>query len=314
MKRVLSTAFFALLALNMMMAQAKKPSIMVVPSDLWCNQNGYVRTYDNYGETVTIPDYKRALQTNDQLVYVISKLGSLMADRGFPLNTLEATLRRMDEAAARNNIMTSKSGASIKENPIDQLNRYAKADILMKLTWTVKKNGPKSYVTYVLQGIDAYTGKQIAGAEGVGAPSMAASVDVLLEEAVLTNIDNFCARLQTHFDDLFAHGREVAMDIMIWDDATVDLETEYQGKELAEIIDDWVAENTVEHRYSKAEGSETFARYDQMRIALYTPEGKPQDTESFVRQLRAFLKKSYQLECKVVPDGLGHCFLIIGGK
>ncbi|MCQ2329186.1 MAG: DUF6175 family protein [Paludibacteraceae bacterium] len=314
MKRLTFFTLSLMLSLQLLNAQAKKPSIMVVPSDLWCNQNGYVLTFENYGGSTTIPDYKKALQTNDQLVYVIAKLGSLMADRGFPLNTLESALARIEETTARNLVMTSKSGASIKENPIDLLNRQARADILMKVTWSVKKNGPKNYVTYVLQAVDPYTGKQVAGAEGVGVPSMSASIDVLIEEAVLTNMDNFCARLQSHFDDLFANGREVAMDIQVWDDATLDLETEFGGKELAEIIDDWIAENTVEHRYSKAEGSETYARYDQMRIALYTPQGKPQDAESFVRQLRTYLRKTFEIECKVVPDGLGHCYLMIGGK
>lgn len=314
MKKIITSILLVIATLNMLMAQAKKPSIMVVPSDVWCNQNGCMRSFDNDGVENSIPDYKKALQTSDQLVFVISKLGSMMADRGFPLNTLDAALSRIDQTSARNVVMTSKNGASIKENPIDLLNRYAKADILMKVTWTIKKNGPKNYITYTLQGIDSYTGKQIAGAEGVGEPSMSAALDILLEEAVLTNIDNFCARLQSYFDDLFANGREVTMDIQIWDDATVDLETEFQGKELAELIDDWIAENTVEHRYSKAEGSETFARYDQMRIPLYTPQGKPQDTESFVRQLRSYLKKNFMLECKVVPNGLGHCYLIIGGK
>ncbi|MCQ2343390.1 MAG: DUF6175 family protein [Paludibacteraceae bacterium] len=314
MKKIFMTLLLSVLAINLLLAQAKKPSIMVIPSDVWCNQNGCVRNYEINGETLTVPDYKKALQTSDQLVFVISKLGSMMADRGFPLNTLEAALTRIDETAARNIIMTSKNGASIKENPIDMLNRQAKADILMKVTWAVKKNGPKSYITYTLQGIDPYTGKQVAGAEGVGEPSMSAAADVLLEEAVLEHIDNFCARLQAHFDDMFANGREVAMDIQIWDDTSIDLETEYMGKELGEIIENWVYDNTMNHRFQKSSSSETFARYEQMRIPLFNEQGRAIDTESFVRQLRSYLKKTFQLECKVVPDGLGHCYLIIGGK
>ncbi len=299
---------------TIVMGQAKKPSIMVVPSDVWCSQRGYMKVYENQGEQMSVPDYKRALQSDDQLGFVISKLGSMMADRGFPLNTLEAALARIEQTNARNNMMTSKRGSSIAENPIDLLNRTAKADILMKLTWTLKQDGPKKYVVYTLQGIDPYTGKQIAGAEGVGSPSFSASEDILLEEAVLVNMDNFCIRLQAYFDDLMANGREVSLDIMVWDDAGFDLEEEYNGQELAEIIDDWISDNTVEHRYSKAEGSETYARYDQVRIALYDIKGKPQDTETFARGLRSFLKKTYQIECKVVPYGLGNCQLILGGK
>jgi len=36
-------------------AQAKKPTIMVVPSDAWCNQNGYMLEYDNQGRKDKVP-------------------------------------------------------------------------------------------------------------------------------------------------------------------------------------------------------------------------------------------------------------------
>ena len=42
-------------------SQAKKPTIMVVPSDVWCIQNNFSSTYDNQGVQETIPDYNRAL-------------------------------------------------------------------------------------------------------------------------------------------------------------------------------------------------------------------------------------------------------------
>lgn len=29
--------------------QAKKPTLMVMPSDAWCNEHGYMQTYDNQG-------------------------------------------------------------------------------------------------------------------------------------------------------------------------------------------------------------------------------------------------------------------------
>ena len=42
--------------------QAKKPTLMVVPSDNWCITNGYSIQFDNQGTVETIPDYKRAFQ------------------------------------------------------------------------------------------------------------------------------------------------------------------------------------------------------------------------------------------------------------
>ena len=36
--------------------QAKKPTLMVVPSDAWCKQKGYVQTFDNQGTSETVSD------------------------------------------------------------------------------------------------------------------------------------------------------------------------------------------------------------------------------------------------------------------
>ena len=48
MKRIVLTCLCLIMATAVMMGQAKKPTIMVVPSDAWCNTNGYVQTYDDY--------------------------------------------------------------------------------------------------------------------------------------------------------------------------------------------------------------------------------------------------------------------------
>ncbi len=62
-----------------------KPTIMVVPSDAYCISKGYVTTF----EGTSIPDYKKALQTDRDLRLVITKMGGMMSDRGFPLKDLE---------------------------------------------------------------------------------------------------------------------------------------------------------------------------------------------------------------------------------
>ena len=54
MKKIVLLAFFTLvLGVATMMGQAKKPTIMVVPSDVWCNTNGYVQEYDELGTKKT---------------------------------------------------------------------------------------------------------------------------------------------------------------------------------------------------------------------------------------------------------------------
>lgn len=297
--------------------QAKKPTLMVVPSDVWCTQNGYMTEYDNQGSVVSIPNYKKALQSDPNLLLVISKINTLMMDRGFPLKNVESTLKSIEQSMAEDNMTTSKtSGAAMTENPLDRLKRTAKADIILQLTWTVNTQGPKNSITYNLQGLDAYTNKQIAGAQGTGAQSMTADIPVLLEEAVLMNMDNFTAQLQTFFDDLFAKGREVAVSVRLFNAGSgLDLESEFNDKELGEIIDEWMYNNTVEHRFNKSDASESIAVYEQVRIPLFKANGMPMDTESFVRELRSFLRKDpYKIDSKIINRGLGSTVLVLGEK
>lgn len=307
---------FAVFVATMAFGQAKKPTLMVVPSDVWCNQNGYVSEYDNLGTIEVIPDYKKALQNDMNLKLAIAKINDLMAERGFPLKDLEQTMKMIAQATAEDAVTTNKSGAQMEESPLDKIRRTAKADIIIELTWNITTQGPKSTLTYILRALDAYTGKDIGGANGTSSPSFSADIAVLLEEAVLANIDNFNYRLQTHFEDLFANGREVAVEIRVFEnDLDLDLETEFDGMELAEIIEEWMEENTMQGRFSKMDASEYVIRYEQVRIPLYKPNGAAMDTESFVRQLRSVLRKEpYNIPVKIMNRGLGKTILAIGGK
>ena len=207
------------------------------------------------------------------------------------------------------------SGASLAESPVDRLRRVAKADIIMQLTYIINQMGPKYSLTYNLQGLDSYTNKQIAGAQGTGKHTFSAELPILLEEAVLSNMDEFCTQLMTYFEDINENGREVAVDVRVFDNGSgLDLESEFNDMELSEIIDDWMSDNTVNHVFNKSDASENFIQYEQVRIPLYKENGNQMDTESFVRGLRTYLRKQYQIESKVMARGLGRCILVIGEK
>lgn len=63
--RVLFSFLLAMFALAAM-SQAKKPTLMVVPSDAWCKEHGFEQTFDNQGTPEQIPDYKAALSSDKQ--------------------------------------------------------------------------------------------------------------------------------------------------------------------------------------------------------------------------------------------------------
>jgi hypothetical protein len=304
---------------QLVFSQAKKPTIMVVPSDNWCIKNGYTMMYDEMGTLKTLPDYKMALQNETDLLMTISKINTMMADRGFPLVNLESALRNIEQESAEIAMLSSKSGGGIAESPIDVLQRTANSDIIIQLTYVVNQKGPQRSITFMLQGLDAYTNKQIAGAQGTGESSFASETPVLLEEAVLSHIDDFNSRLQEHFDDLFANGREVVFQTRIWDTSIIDFEEEfdYNGEtlEMGEIIEDWVYDNTVQGRYNTSNYTENVIRFDQVRIPLYDDRGRPNDTRRWMRDLRSMIGKApFNQECKIYTRGLGEVWLIVGEK
>ena len=98
---------------------------------------------------------------------------------------------------------------------------------------------------------------------------MAAEVAVLLEEAVVDKMDAFVSQLQKHFDDLMLmavkwHWKSVCLIMgaaLIW-------KVNLGGRELQEIIEDWVAQNTVAHRFSLTDATENMMLFEQVRIPL----------------------------------------------
>ena len=318
MKKILQLGIlFTLLLITLQgLSQAKKPTLMVVPSDVWCFQNGYILNFDNQGTPVKIPDYKRAFQENAEVLQVISHINGMMAERGFPLKNMESAIKTQNSNMAEDNLRSSKSsGSGISESPIDAFKKVAKADIIIQLTWTVNKTGPKKSVTFNLQGLDAYTDKQVATAVGTGAPSFSAELPVLLSEAVLAHMDNFCESLQIHFDDMFENGREIIVRIQKWDDWDGDLETEYDGEELGYIIEDWLADNTVKGRFNTTDITESMALFEQVRIPLFNEKNRAIDARRYTTELSKFLKGApYNIPNKLVMKGLGRATIILGGK
>ena len=316
MKKSIFTLALALVAL-MASAQIKKPELMVIPSDVWCITNGYYNEVDNMGTIVKVPNYKQALQENMGLKLAIAKLNDLMAERQFPLKSLEQELKNMEQRRMEDNLTTSKAGNDLAESPLDEIARTAKCDIILELSWEVKDMGPKHSLSYVLEGRDAYTAKAIGAASGTGAPSFSADVDVLLEEAIVANMDNFNNRLLDHFTEMQTIGREISLDIKVFanNEAGIDLETEYGDDELIDVINNWLQVNTVQGRFSMPYASENMANFTQVRIPVYDERGRAIDANGFAKQLAKMLKKEpYNIPSKVLVKGLGRAVIILGEK
>jgi hypothetical protein len=301
---------------NTLFGQAKKPTLMILPTDNWCEQRYFMTEFDNQGTKQKVPNYKQAFQEDTEIGQVISKIGSLMIDRGFPLKDAEQELKAIEARNAEDNMTTSTaSGSSISESPLDKLKNKAKADIVIQIWWKVNKTEQGKSVSFILEAFDAYTSKRIASSTGNGSPNNTEIVPVLLQNAILANIDPFAAQLQSHFDDMFNNGREILLTVKKWNSWDKDMETEIEGKEITDYVNEWLQKNTVKGRFSMADASENIIRCDQVRIPLYDANNNAIDARQFAKGLQKYFKAApFNFEVKLMTRGLGEAILILGEK
>jgi len=297
-------------------AQAKKPTLMILPSDNWCEQRYFMTEFDNQGTKQKVPNYKQAFQEDTEIGQVISKIGGLMIDRGFPLKDAEQELKAIEARTAEANMTSStSSGSSISESPLDKLKNRAKADILIQIWWKVNKTEQGKSVSFILEAFDAYTSKRIASSTGNGTPNNTDIIPVLLQNAILANIDPFAAQLQSHFDDMFNNGREILLTVKKWESWDKNLETEINGDEIKNHIYDWLEKNSVKGRFNESNSTENRIDYEQVRIPLFDERNRALDARQFAINLQKYLKAApFNFEVKLMTRGLGEAILVLGEK
>ena len=314
MKKYFHTIAFSLLCI-VASAQEKKPTLMILPSDNWCTQRYFMTTYENQGLTVSVPDYQTAFREDLELGPVVSKVGELLTNFGYSLKDCEQELRAINQRAAEDNLTMSKtSGASLVESPLEILKRRTKSDIVIQVGWNINREPFGKSVTYTLEAFDAYTSKRIATSTGTGQPSMD-PVPVLLENAVKDHIVEFDRQMDRYYRNLVKNGREIILTVRCWDNWENDLETEFDGEELTDCIQDWLNDNTVNGVFNLTDGTETFLQFEQVRIPFFDDKGRAMDARSFATELRKYLRKEpLGIESKVMVRGLGEAILVLGEK
>jgi len=303
-------------SLTSALCQAKTPTLMILPSDNWCEQRFFNTVFDNQGTKQKVPNYKQAFQEDTEIGQVISKIGSLMIDRGFPLKDAEQELKAIEARSAEDNMTTStSSGSSISESPLDKLKNKAKADIIIQIWWKVNKTDQGKSISFILEAFDAYTSKRIASSTGNGTPNNTDIVPILLQNAILANIDLFAAQLNSHFANISNNGREILLTIKKWNSWDKNMETEIAGKEITDHVNDWLLKNTVNGKFSMADATENIIRCDQVRIPLLDANNNSIDARKFANGLQKYLKAApFNFEVKLMTRGLGEAILVLGEK
>ena len=311
--KIIGTVAIMFFLLGNLFGQAKKPTLMILPSDKWCEQHFFMTEFDNQGIKQKVPNYKQAFQEDTEIRQVISKIGALMADRGFPLKDVEQEIKAIEYRTAKDNMTASAtSGSSISESLFDKLRNSAKADIFIQIWWEVNKTEQGKTISFVLEAFDPYTSKRIASSSGNSRPNAVDIVPVLLQNAILSNIDPFVGHLQAHFDDMLTNGREIKLTVNTSDSWDKNLETEIDGREIKNYIQRWVEKKAVNNRFNLRDQTENRIRFE-VRIPLFDANNNPVDTRQFAQGLEKYLKAApLNLEVKLMTRGLGEVIIVLG--
>lgn len=298
---------------NVFAQQAKKPTLMILPSDNWCVMRYFTTTFEDQGSKVRFSDYQRAFQEDLELGPAISQVGQLLTDLGYSVKDSEQELKNLAVRNAEDENTYSKSGDVIAESPLDVLKRRSKSDIIIQLGWVVNKEGRGNSVSFTMEAFDSYTSKRIATATGISKPS-GEIIPRILADAIGKQVKDFDSQLTKYFANLTKEGREIVLTVRCWSGWDEDLESEYDGDELLDCIQSWLQKNTVNGNYNLSDATENVAYFEQVRIPLLNDKGAAVDARSFATQLRKYLQKTYGIYSKVMTKGLGEAILILGEK
>lgn len=266
MKRLLSL-FLAVLALSFCSAfaqKAKKPRVMIVPSNALMAKLGLFEATDDAGDYNFYQHYKLAF-LNDELKACVVKFEELMRERGFPLTNLEMALKKA------------------QDNP----DYVLPIDIRIDLNYKMSKQGPRDFLYAEFAGFDMTSFKNVASASGQSRPAIGATAIALLQEAVIDKIDPFCSQLQQTFEEWATTGREGSLMIR---DSQGRLDQEFGGQTLEELIESFLESNCVGSSFNVDNSEDEVFQASQIMMPLFDESGRAIDGRRFFKPLEKQLK------------------------
>lgn len=286
------------------------PTVMFLPDKTWCNEMNYVTRTERNGKTRVSEKYDEAFLNSD-LKNVVTQLNTLLSENGLNPKTYgESAENDDDEEAEEEMFEGAQSGSGLESNSYDDVLNKLKPDIIIKLGWNQNKVGFNYTCSYRLEAVDTYSGKSIA-AVTAETPTVKTTIPLAaaLKNAATEHMSNFAGKLQEHFDDIQTNGREITLTTrIIGNGEGTNFNTEFGGKELGTIIDDWIRDNTQNHVYSQRNATRNRMQFEQMRIPLNM------NARQFVTKLQNYLKSTYGIVAENTTKGLGSGRLYIGEK
>ena len=176
-------------------AQDSIPSIMVLPSDSYCRECGYVRQIKTADGEQNVPDYEKFVAEDKVMSLAINYCSGVLSERGYVVNDLVHTVKMLQAKEA-------------ETNPVDDKPLYNRilassgTDIVVTLDYTVSNQiGPRKGYSFNIKAVDVKTDKVIAGADETTFPSNE-SINEQFKRFLASRIDEFGYQLMNYLISL----------------------------------------------------------------------------------------------------------------
>ncbi|MEN9790930.1 MAG: hypothetical protein RLZZ63_588 [Gemmatimonadota bacterium] len=287
MLRIVTFSILGLLAFSGRLEAQDKPRLMVMPSTEFMNDKGVCRDVEIEGRKELDCDLNRLLSTDKEFSSVVTNVAVAFADRGFPMVDLESSIKNATEQRMMD--MTAKR--PIQSSMQDQIVLATRPDIKLELKSELSSVMGQRKLTLTINGVDVFTGKNVAPATFTSQPMAGVTTADLAKEVVVAMMPQLESRLMNHFRDMAANGRGVSMRFVVLetseleDGLNTDVEPAGELMALADYLSDLVRKRALNGKVEQGAAGETQISFAEVRIPF------AEDPNRFGNQLRSQFAK-----------------------
>lgn len=313
------TTFIFTIVLISSSIHAQKPSTLIFPADSYMFKNGYgkfIYTNDDKTDSTFSPDYNKLFLEDFEAKSIIQGIEGAFLKLEYPIKNLEQTLRSLTNRTTDMQYSDRQSQVSMR----DVLLNTARADIRIEVDYQVQEVMGQKNVQFQLAAYDSYTSLPVATSPNMSTgPGGAASLNELVQAAVIKNIPAFEQGFINHFQDIVQNGRTAVVEVTLSEECWFDLE-EWFGEgddeeELSFIFRELIKDNTVNRSPRVATSTRTQMIFEDVRVPLFDDNGDQQDIANWAnRKIIRELRRDFGLDVRREEIGLGRIRLIVMGE
>jgi hypothetical protein len=231
-------------------------------------------------------DWRTRLENDKVMLSAVTAVREGFAAAGYSTIDLRARLRQLanDQTFEWGNL------TSVKQEIIE----LSGADIYVEVNPIINESYNGATGGLIMTAYDAVSGVSLANHTAHSPSFRTKQYERLVLKATEDGLPEFIPQITASFRDMLMAGRILSLNITLAPSVDYDLDSSVKGSDLllAEVIANWLGENTLRGQYHLQGMTATKMIVDQLRVPyLHPTNGQPYRAYRFAVKLRNFLRE-----------------------